>query len=100
MSRGLKEKLLQSRFERQQGEWSYCRALILQAVNKQPGMMYKEIRKWIENEKDVLIENVGARCRELARELNPPLATITYDERGNAHVYPIDYNKCMECQKP
>lgn len=66
-----------------------CRAYVLQAVNTKPGMTYIEIRQWIQRHKQFIMENVGARVRELARELSVPYVRIEYDEGHHAHVYPV-----------
>jgi hypothetical protein len=49
---------------------------------------YMEIRCWIKIHKGYEMENVGARCRELARDSNPSAITIEYDESGWAWVTP------------
>ena len=67
-----------------------CRALVLQAVNAKPGMTYVEIREWIMMNKRFHMENVGARVRELARELKIPYVAIKYDGKHRAHVYPVE----------
>jgi len=67
-----------------------CRAYVLQAVNTKPGMTYTQIREWIMENKRFHMENVGARVRELARELKIPYVTIEYDEKHTVHVYPIN----------
>jgi hypothetical protein len=67
-----------------------CRAYVLQAVNAQEGMTYVEIREWIRMHKRFIMENVGARVRELARELKPPLVRIEYDGKGQVHVFIVE----------
>lgn len=74
-------------FERRAEHFSRCRAYVLQAVNAKPGIGYKEIREWIQEHKRFTMENVGARVRELAREVKPAMVKIQYDEHGNARVY-------------
>jgi hypothetical protein len=69
-------------------EFARCRAFVLQAVNKKPGMTYPEIRAWILKNKHFEMEDVGRRVRELARERTVPLVRIDYDKRGHAIVYP------------
>ena len=49
---------------------------------------YMEIRSWIKINLGYEMENVGARCRELARDMNPPQITIEYDRYGWAWVSP------------
>jgi hypothetical protein len=50
---------------------------------------YMEIRAYIKIRFGYEMENVGARCRELARDLNPPAIRIEYDEFNWAWVTPI-----------
>jgi hypothetical protein len=76
-------------FEKRAEMFPRCRAYVLQAVNANPGMGYIEIRQWIQEHLRFTMENVGARVRELAREIQPSMVTIEYDRNGNAHVYPI-----------
>ena len=47
-----------------------------------------EIRSWIKINYGYEMENVGARCRELARDLNPAKIVIEYDSYGWAWVSP------------
>ena len=49
---------------------------------------YMEIRNWIKLNLGYEMENVGARCRELARDLNPAQIVIEYDGYGWAWVSP------------
>ena len=49
---------------------------------------YMEIRSWIKINLGYEMENVGARCRELARDLNPAKIVIEYDSYGWAWVTP------------
>ena len=65
------------------------RDMIVEAVKTHPGISYAGIRHWIKEHKRFTLENVGGRCRELAREENPPRARIEYDKKGHAHVYPV-----------
>ena len=48
-----------------------------------------EIRCWIKINLGYEMENVGARCRELARDLNPSKIVIEYDSYGWAWVTPL-----------
>ena len=48
-----------------------------------------EIRSWIKINYGYEMENVGARCRELARDLNPAKIVIEYDSYGWAWVTPL-----------
>ena len=80
----------------------YCRARqdVLTAVREirrnklsNPHIMekrvcYMEIRSWIKINLGYEMENVGARCRELAREISPPQIVIEYDGYGWAWVSP------------
>jgi len=50
---------------------------------------YMEIRCWIKINLGYEMENVGARCRELARDLNPAKIVIEYDSYGWAWVTPL-----------
>jgi len=63
------------------------RAHILQAINKQPGMTYMEIRLWIHEHKLYWMENVGARCREL---YTLGYARRETGEEGKVHVFPCE----------
>ena len=47
-----------------------------------------EIRAWIKLNLSYEMENVGARCRELARATMKPQITIEYDSYGWAWVTP------------
>ena len=76
-------------FEKRAEMFPRCRAYVLQAVNACPGMGYIEIRAWIQEHLRFTMENVGARVRELGREIKPVMVRIEYDGHGNAHVYPI-----------
>ena len=67
-----------------------CRALVLQAINAKPGMTYPEIRDWIRENRRFVMEDVGRRVRELARESKPAYARIEQDENGRVHVYPTE----------
>jgi len=49
---------------------------------------YMEIRSWIKINLGYEMENVGARCRELARDMNPAKIVIEYDSYGWAWVSP------------
>ena len=49
---------------------------------------YMEIRCWIKINLGYEMENVEARCRELAREISPPQIVIEYDSYGWAWVSP------------
>lgn len=84
------EQISLSTWEKRVEHFARCRAYVLQAVNAEPGMTYIEIRKWIEEHKRFVMENVGARVRELAREIKPAMVKIVYDEHGKAHVYLIE----------
>lgn len=66
--------------------FAHSQALVLKAVNAKPGMMYTQIRDYIEWHYHVKISNIGARCRELYG-LN--LARKVEDRRGRVHVYPV-----------
>ena len=50
---------------------------------------YMEIRAWIKINLGYEMENVGARCRELAHDLNPAQIVIEYDSYGWAWVTPL-----------
>jgi len=50
---------------------------------------YMEIRSWIKINLGYEMENVGARCRELARDMNPAQITIEYDSYGWAWATPL-----------
>jgi hypothetical protein len=66
-------------------------ALVRQAVYAYPGMTYAQIREWVRKARGVIIENVGARVREMDGR-NPNFkqyVTTTQDEKGNIHVYPF-----------
>ena len=75
-------------FDRRAEHFARCRAYVLQAVTANPGMTYIEIRIWIEEHRRFIMEDVGRRVRELARDLKPAFVMICYDGGGHAHVYP------------
>ena len=79
--------------EQAQARYARHRAIILQAINNQPGMTYTQIRNWIEANKHFTMEEIGRRVRELAREIEPRLAIIQYDENGRVRVYPTEEPK-------
>jgi len=66
------------------------RDMILEAVQAHPGIGYSAIRYWIKEHKRFTLENVGGRCRELAREEKPARARIEYDGKGHVHVYLVE----------
>ena len=75
-------------FDKRVEHFARCRAYVLQAVTANPGMTYIEIREWIREHKRFIMEDIGRRVRELARDLNPAFVEIRYDGGGHAHVYP------------
>jgi len=79
-------------WEKRVEHFSRCRAYVLQAIHALEGPTYIEIRQWIRENKRFEMENVGARVRELARTVSPPMAVIKYDGSGKVHVYPADLN--------
>lgn len=54
--------------------------------NTHEGPTYVEIRLWIKREKGFIIENIGARCRELYD--NGEMRKET-EANGTVHVYPV-----------
>jgi len=65
------------------------RAKLMNPHVREKGVTYLEIRNWIKIHKRYDMENVGARCRELARDFNPPLILIQYNDREHALVTPL-----------
>lgn len=54
---------------------------------------YMEIRSWIKINLGYEMENVGARCRELARDIQPAEIVIDYDVDGWVWVTPKLWEK-------
>ena len=97
-----------SDYEKRSEHFARCEAIIMQAVNDIYehrldgklnyfamdrdntflGPTYIEIRNWIEVHKRFIMENVGGRCRSLARDKRPPWLEIEYDSNRRVHVYP------------
>jgi len=55
--------------------------------NTHVGPTYVEIRLWIEEEKGFIVENVGARCREM---FDSGEMRREEDVKGRVHVYPTE----------
>ncbi|MFA5365795.1 MAG: hypothetical protein WC325_11500 [Candidatus Bathyarchaeia archaeon] len=67
------------------------RALVRQAVYAYPGMTYKGIRKWLRENKNVEMENVGARVREMdgRNSAFKQYVRTETDALGHVFVYPF-----------
>jgi hypothetical protein len=87
--KGARAKAL-TEWQKKAESFARCRAYVLQAIHALDGPTYIEIRQWIRENKRFEMENVGARVRELAREIKPPMAIIKYDGSGKVHVFPIE----------
>lgn len=79
-----------SQVEQAVDRFNHSRAVVLKTINKKPGMTYVQIREYIRWHEGFLMENVGARCRELYILDH---AYKTEDARGRVHVYPVKEEK-------
>ena len=75
-----------SQLEQAVDRFAHCRAVVLKAINKRPGMTYVQIRKYVTWHFHFTMENVGARCREL---YTLGYAEKQVNDKGRVHVYPV-----------